>query len=547
MYPTVRRRGGREALAHQGGTAPWQPPHRPKPHTTEQADASRPRRRVSRERLVAAHQAAGEFYTSQLAAPAGAAPRAYLRSRGLGPLLTSPAWELGYAPASWTALTSHLRARGFTTAELLTAGLVVRARTGGVVDRFRDRLMLPVHQHDGQLVGFVGRAAPGAGSDTPKYLNSPRTPLFDKSALLYGLCQAQAALSAGAAPVIVEGPFDALAVHLASQAETGRGLVAVAPCGTAFTPAHAAALARYGGQRVLVAFDADPAGRRASARAYDVLAAHHARLEAVDLPDGCDPAALLENEGPRALREALTWTRPLADAVLDHGLRPWLPKRDNAEACATAVEALAATVAGLRPGDVARQAGRLADAFDLDPCVVTEALTDTVTEAVPSRSDRTPPNAADRASPQPRSRGSAPALLSALADHLHHPSTTPDFRSPDPDPSPGAHPMSIPIDTDPQQAFHDLYARLVDLCERSTELPEAAHLCVMEAFTTLTEVDLRLPPPGLPRIYYGPVRHVLETVRQLLTDLILTSSDLDTALAFIRVDACVEAALEQTP
>ena len=104
--------------------------------------------------------------------------------------------------------------------------------------------------------------------------------------------------------------------------------------------------------------------------------------------------------------------------------------------------------------------------------------------------------------------------------------------------------MTLPIDIDPQQAFHDVYARLVDLVERHSEMPDDAHLCVMEAFATLAEVDLRTPPV-LPRIYYGPVHDVLETVRQLLTDLILTSSDLDTALALIRVDACVGAALEQ--
>jgi hypothetical protein len=104
--------------------------------------------------------------------------------------------------------------------------------------------------------------------------------------------------------------------------------------------------------------------------------------------------------------------------------------------------------------------------------------------------------------------------------------------------------VTLPIDIDPQQAFHDVYARLVDLVERHTEMPDDAHLYVMEAFTTLADVDLRTPTE-LPRIFYGPVHDVLESVRHLLTDLILTSSDLETALALIRVDACVEAALEQ--
>ena len=104
--------------------------------------------------------------------------------------------------------------------------------------------------------------------------------------------------------------------------------------------------------------------------------------------------------------------------------------------------------------------------------------------------------------------------------------------------------MITPVDVDPSRTYQDIYARLVDLCERDAELHEDAHLCVMEAFTTLTEVDLRLPTQ-LPDLYYGPVRDVLQQVRRLLTGLITNSSDLETALALIRVDACIEAALAE--
>jgi hypothetical protein len=105
--------------------------------------------------------------------------------------------------------------------------------------------------------------------------------------------------------------------------------------------------------------------------------------------------------------------------------------------------------------------------------------------------------------------------------------------------------MSIPVEADRIGAYHGLYARLVHLCERYGDLPDEAHLCVMEAFNALTEVDLPVPD-ALPNLYYGPVRDVLHQVRRLLTGLITSSSDLEAALALIRVDACIEAALGES-
>jgi DNA primase len=341
---------------------------------------------VPRERLVAAHQEAARFFADQLAAPAGASPRTYLQTRGFGPLLGSSRWELGYAPASWTGLTNHLRGRGFDTAELLTAGLAVRARTGGMVDRFRDRLMLTIHNLDGDPVGFVGRAAPHPRGYTPKYLNSPRTVLFDKSALLFGLGEQQAALQAGAVPVLVEGPFDALAVSLANQERPAPELAAVAPCGTALTATQVDALGRFADSQVLVAFDNDPAGQCATAAAYQLLAPHFTQLRAVVAPEGTDPSQLLQDSGPQALLEGLSHHRPLADAVLDHGLTYWLSKRDNAEACVAAIHELAPTLANLRPDDVGRQAGRFAQALGIDHAVVSRALADALTTSAATKS-----------------------------------------------------------------------------------------------------------------------------------------------------------------
>jgi hypothetical protein len=105
--------------------------------------------------------------------------------------------------------------------------------------------------------------------------------------------------------------------------------------------------------------------------------------------------------------------------------------------------------------------------------------------------------------------------------------------------------VNSPVDVDRERTYQDIYARLVDLCEREAELSGDAHLCVMEAFNDLAEVDLRTPDE-LPRLFYGPVDDVLGQVRRLLTELIITSSDLETALALIRVDACIEAALQES-
>ena len=189
-----------------------------------------------------------------------------------------------------------------------------------MVDRFRDRVVLPVHNLDGEPVGFVGRAAPHASGDTPKYLNSPRTPLFDKSALLFGLSEQHDALAAGAVPVIVEGPFDALAIQ-PGQPGTARHLAGGRrACGTALTATQASTLARFADHRVLVAFDADAAGQRASAAAYQLLAPHFTQLRAADFPDGGDPAQLLQAGGPAGPAGGAGPHRPLADSVLDDGL-----------------------------------------------------------------------------------------------------------------------------------------------------------------------------------------------------------------------------------
>jgi DNA primase catalytic core len=265
-------------------------------------------------RLLAANAAAAEFYATHYA---GSWAPSYLAMR-LGWAERMPLDRLGYAPAGWTALTDHLRGAGFADDELLTAGLVTRASTGRLIDRFRDRLMFPIRATgpDGkpQVVGFVGRRNPMLDASTqppPKYLNTPDTPVFTKGCQLYGLTENIRLLAVRGLAVLVEGPLDALAVDLA-----GRGTMAgLAPLGTAFTPAQAAALAAAQGpdlDRVVVATDPDAAGRKAAAHAYELLTARGVDPRGAALPDGMDPARLAEREGPAALIDRLALAEPLA-------------------------------------------------------------------------------------------------------------------------------------------------------------------------------------------------------------------------------------------
>jgi len=151
------------------------------------------------ERLFAAHITAQRFYRQQLLTSPGAqGPCHYLAQRRLVHVLAPEScWQVGYAPARWTGLRDHLVRHGFDEQELLQAGLICRSRRGGVVDRFRDRIMFSQRDEAGKVVGFIGRAAPGAPADAPKYLNSPQTPTYHKGQALFGLHEQRQALANG--------------------------------------------------------------------------------------------------------------------------------------------------------------------------------------------------------------------------------------------------------------------------------------------------------------------------------------------------------------
>jgi DNA primase len=307
---------------------------------------------------------AEQFYTGQLA---GSWVPAYLRERGI----TAEAireWHIGYAPGGWTALTSYLRGRGHDDDAIQAAGLARLSSRGTLIDHFRDRVMLPVRDGQGTLAGFIGRACPGAGPAIPKYLNGPATSTYQKGDLLFGLHHARAHLARGAAPVIVEGPFDAIAVTLADPGH----YAGLAPCGTALTSRQAAALSRAADlrhTRVLVAFDDDPAGRKAAVRAYEILRPLSGRLQSVTL-SGKDPAEILETQGAAALRAILQdRVRPLSAVVIDAHLEPWERRLRDPEGPLLAMRSTAALIAGLLPPETAeaiRQITRSKELLTLD-------------------------------------------------------------------------------------------------------------------------------------------------------------------------------------
>ncbi|NJC87240.1 MAG: DNA primase [Desulfuromonas sp.] len=269
-------------------------------------------RRDQRERLYRINEAACAFYHRLLLEDAaGAAGRRYLRQRGYEAEIVR-SFRLGFAPDQWEALVGHLASQGFAKEELRTAGLV-REGSGGRGDRdlFHNRLLFPILDPEGRVVAFGGRVL---DDGTPKYLNSPETPVYHKGRTLYGLYQGRDAIRHARAVLVVEGYFDLLALHRAGIAN------AVAACGTALTADHARLLKRYAEQAILV-FDADKAGRQATFRAMDALLPEGMAVSAVGLAAGEDPDSFLTGQGTAAFQVRLAAARPALEVFLDEQLQ----------------------------------------------------------------------------------------------------------------------------------------------------------------------------------------------------------------------------------
>ena len=320
---------------------------------------------VPRERLLELNLQSLEFFTSKYT---GSWAAQHLRERLGSDLTGDQRFSPAYAPAGWTSLTDHLRALGATDSEVLAAGLGSTARTGAVIDRFRDRLVLPLYAGT-EVRGFIGRRNPATPDAGPKYLNTPQTALFDKGALLYGLSEGVEALAAGAIPVLVEGPLDAIAITLAADGSA----VGVAPLGTAFTDRQADQLRAYlgnGRPGVIVATDADTAGQQAAVRAYWQLTARGGNPRHLVMPDGADPAALLQSDGPDVLRAALLDPPALARTLLDQRLAQWAERLNTAEGTVLAVRAAADVIGALPPAHWLEHISYLNSLIDAAPGLV---------------------------------------------------------------------------------------------------------------------------------------------------------------------------------
>jgi DNA primase len=266
---------------------------------------------IEREALLKVHEVAAAWFRAQLGAPAGARVRQQLADRKI----ESPTIErlgIGYAPPGRDGLQRHFRAQGFGIDLLLRSGLVTRRDNGDTVDRFRNRLMIPIARDSGSVIAFGGRATE-AGQE-PKYLNSPETPIYSKGRTLYGLHLTKAAIRQANYAILVEGYFD-----FAQLVQAGVGAV-VASCGTALTPPQAQLLRRFA-SKVVLSFDPDAAGEGAAVRSCELLVAEGFGVNVALLPTGEDPDTFVRTRGREAYQDCLRNSQPYLEFLLDRAAR----------------------------------------------------------------------------------------------------------------------------------------------------------------------------------------------------------------------------------
>jgi DNA primase len=275
----------------------------PRPHT---GGPQRPR-------LIEAHKHAGEWYAEQLATPEALTARQFLDSRGFD-ADAAATFGVGFSPRGGEDLLKHLRQKGFKDTELVTSGLIGEGR--GLYDRFRGRLMWPIRDSSGDTIGFGARRIFDDDRIDAKYLNTPETPIYHKSQVLYGIDLARREIARGSQAVIVEGYTDVMACHLAGVK------TAVATCGTAFGDDHARVIRRllhdhdeFRGE-VIFTFDGDEAGQKAALRAFEGDQIFAGQTYVAVEPTGLDPCDLRLQQGDAEVRELVARRVPLYRFVL---------------------------------------------------------------------------------------------------------------------------------------------------------------------------------------------------------------------------------------
>jgi DNA primase len=359
-----------------------------------------------RQRLMEAHRVAAEFYAEQLFGPDAQAARAFLAERSFE-RADAETFGVGFAPTGWDALMRHLQGRGFTQPELIASGLVSQGQRG-VYDRFRGRLVWPIRDVTGAVIGFGARRL-FESDQGPKYLNTPETTLYKKAQVLYGIDLAKRAIAQSKRVVIVEGYTDVMAAHLSGVD------VAVATCGTAFGGDHAKVVRRLLGDttaggglqlasgaslggEVIFTFDGDAAGQKAAIRAFGEDQRFHAQTFVAVEPSGMDPCDLRMARGPEAVRALVDGRVPLFEFVIRTTLREF--DLDTVEGRVGALRSAAPLVAGIR--DRSMQLGysrNLARWIGLDPEEVRREVGRSAKRGTPARRVDDRPAAPDAGAP----------------------------------------------------------------------------------------------------------------------------------------------------
>jgi len=302
----------------------------------------------NRARILSANQAAAEFYIASLATEEAEPGRRFLGERGFDQS-AAERFGIGFAPRHG-ALGKHLKTLGYSDDELVIAGLLGRGERGDVYDRFRGRLVWPIRDTTGQTVGFGARKLLD-DDQGPKYLNTPDTPVYHKSQVLYGLDLAKKDISRGKQVVVVEGYTDVMACHLAGVT------TAVATCGTSFGVDHIKMIRRVMGDvagdvrstgEVIFTFDPDAAGQKAASRAFDEEQRFSAQTFVAVAPDGLDPCDLRLNRGDDAVRRLITTRKPMFEFMIRRVLAAH--NLATVEGRVAALRASAPVVAGIRDG-----------------------------------------------------------------------------------------------------------------------------------------------------------------------------------------------------
>jgi DNA primase len=317
------------------------------------------------------HEAA-RIFTQRARRPAA---DTFLRQRGILATHLTSGWVLGFAPPGWTRLVDQLRGR-FPEQALIDSGVARRSSRGTLIDTFRDRIIFGIRDPDGHVAGFIGRNLSGDLA-APKYLNTPQSPLFDKSRLLYGLHEAKQPGSTAQQPVVVEGPLDVLAIAARAGATGVTGLLPVAACGTAFTRSHArlvADAAFEGESPVVVAMDADTAGRAAAAAVGEQLRSAGLDVRVATLPSGTDPCEYLGHAATSVAAFRCDHAVPLLTMHVEQAIAAQGDRMQWIEGRIGAARSITRYLATYPPSHAARQIGWLTEALDLDHMTITREL-----------------------------------------------------------------------------------------------------------------------------------------------------------------------------